>query len=203
MWHEVVLEREFFAALLSIDAEIAVRVRSGGCARCGGPLCVGHYERKPRGGRIAEAGASDLFSQRFSWCCGREGCRKRATPPSVRFLGRKVYLEGAILIACTIVPLIEQTAAAIREATGIAMRTIRRWQSWWWTVFAASALFAELRARAPNIDPVALPGAMFESFEGATPIERLERTTRFLAPLTTTSIDPIALIAGREPTRRR
>ena len=24
---------------------------------------------------------------RFSLCCGREGCRRRATPPSLRFLG--------------------------------------------------------------------------------------------------------------------
>lgn len=203
MWHDLVLDREFFAALLAVDAEIAALIRAGGCRRCGGPLCVGHYERKPRGGAIAEAGAADLFSQRFSWCCGREGCRKRATPPSVRFLGRKVYLEGAILIACTIVPLIEQTAAAIREATGIALRTIRRWQAWWEVVFAASALFVELRAHVPSIEAVALPGAMIASFEGATSLEKLERSMRFVAPLTTASIDPIALIAGGPPTRRR
>lgn len=196
MWHGIVLDREFFAALLAIDAEVAVRIRAGGCSRCGGPLCVGHYERKPRGGRIAEAGATDLFSQRFSWCCGREGCRKRATPPSVRFLGRKVYLEGAILIACVIVPLIEQRAAAIREATGIAWRTIRRWQAWWQSAFVASALFTELRARAPGIDPVMLPGAMIASFDGTTPIARLQQTMRFVAPITTTSIGPIAMIAG-------
>ena len=34
---------------------------------------------------------------RLSFCCDRDGCRKRTTPPSVRFLGRKVYL-GAIVI---------------------------------------------------------------------------------------------------------
>jgi hypothetical protein len=197
MWHDIVLDREFFAALLAIDAEIAVRIRAGGCPRCGGPLCVGHYERKPRGGRFAAAGTSELFSQRFSWCCGREGCRKRATPPSVRFLGRKVYLEGAILIACALVPLIEQTAAAIRDATGIAARTIRRWEAWWRSVFVASAIFTELRARAPSIDPAALPGAMIESFDGATPITRLEQTMRFVAPITTASIAPITMIAGR------
>jgi len=31
----------------------------------------------------------------LSFCCDRDGCRKRVTPPSVRFLGRKVYL-GAV-----------------------------------------------------------------------------------------------------------
>lgn len=185
MWHDVVLDREFFATLLAIDAEIALRVRQAGCRRCGGPLCVGHYERKPRGGRIAEAGASELFSQRYSWCCSR--CRKRTTPPSVRFLGRKVYLEGVILIACTLMPLIEQTAASVRRATGIAVRTVRRWQSWWQSVFVASALFAELRAHVPSIEAALLPGAMVGSFEGETLLAKLERLMCFLSPLTTTS----------------
>lgn len=197
MWHDVVLDREFFAALLAIDAEVAVRIQKAGCRRCEGPLWVGHYERKPRGGRIAEAGATELFSQRFSWCCGREGCRKRSTPPSVRFLGRKVYLEGAILIACTLVPLIEQTAAAMREATGIAARSIRRWLAWWQSVFVASSLFTQLRARVPNIAAAALPGAMIGSFDGTTPITRLEQTMRFLAPLTTTSAAAITRSEGR------
>jgi len=197
MWHEVVLNREFFALLLAIDAEIAMRVKAGRCCRCGGPLCVGHYARKPRGGKIAAAGASELCSQRFSWCCGREGCRKRATPPSVRFLGRKVYLEGAILIACTILPLIEQSARAIREATGLAARTIRRWEAWWQSVFVASALFTELRGRVPSIDAAELPCAMIESFEGATLLAKLERAMRFLAPLTTTSVAVIAHSGSR------
>ena len=122
----------------TIDAELAERLRAARCPRCGGPLCAGHYERKPRGGSVAGAGEGAEFRQRFSFCCGREGCRKRATPPSVRFLGRKVYVEVAILIACTIVPWIEQTRRAIREVTGIAARTVRRWQQWWRTVFVGS-----------------------------------------------------------------
>jgi hypothetical protein len=71
MWHDGVLGREFFAGLVAIDAEIAQRARAAACLRCGGPLHAGHYERKPRGGRFAEAGED--FSWRFSWCCGREG----------------------------------------------------------------------------------------------------------------------------------
>jgi hypothetical protein len=71
----------------------------------------------------------------------------------VRFLGRKVYVEGAIVIACVLVPLIEQRARAIREATGIAARTVRRWQTWWKTVFTASALWVEVRSRAQRAAP--------------------------------------------------
>ena len=183
MWHEVVLGREFFAALVAIDVEIAQRAREAACPRCGGPLHAGHYDRKPRGGRFAEAG--EEFSLRFSWCCGREGCRTRMTPPSVRFLGRKVYLEGAILIGCVLMPLLEQSAAVVRRATGIAARTLRRWHAWWQTVFVASALFTELRAHVPDVDVTALPSALIDSFDGATPRTRLEQTMRFLAPLTT------------------
>lgn len=196
MWHDVVLGREFFAALVAIDAEIARRAREAACPRCGGPLHVGHYERKPRGGRFAEAG--EEFSLRFSWCCGRKGCRKRTTPPSVRFLGRKVYLEGAILIACVLMPLLEQSAAVVRRATGIAARTLRRWHAWWQSVFVASALFTELRAHVPDVDVTALPSALIDSFDGATPRTRLEQTMRFLAPLTTRpALTAITELTGR------
>lgn len=202
MWHDVVLDREFFGFLLELDREIARRVQAARCPHCGGPLCAGHYERKPRGGRLAEAGAAELFARRFSYCCGREGCRKRATPPSVRFLGRRVYLEGAILLACTLVPLIEQTAAAVEAATGIALRTIRRWQSWWRTTFIASALCAELRARAPGVELVDLPRTMVELFDGASAIDKLVHAMKYLGPLTTRSA-AIAFSAGGGQARRR
>lgn len=95
------------------------------------------------------------------------------------------------MIACTLVPLLEQTAAAVREATGIAARTVRRWEAWWRTVFVASALYTELRARVPSIEAAALPGAMIDSFDGATSFAKLERSMRFLAPMTTTSVSSI------------
>jgi len=183
MWHDVRLGREFFARLLAIDAARAEETRVAGCGHCAGPLSVGHYERKPRGALFASAG--EAFSRRFSYCCTREGCRRRATPPSVRFLGRKVYLESAILLACALVPLIDDRARAIRIATGVAARTVRRWMTWWRTVFAASALWVELRSRAPSLDIGLVPGGMLAVFEGASVEGRLEAAMRFLSPLTT------------------
>jgi hypothetical protein len=183
MWHEVVLGREFFARLLAIDAAVASRTQAAGCGYCEGPLCVGHYERKPRGGLVAMAGEEDLFTLRFSYCCGREGCRRRVTPPSVRFLGRKVYVEGAVLIACA-VAAVDDRARAIRAATGVAARTVRRWHAWWRTVFASSALWVEVRSRAPTLEIATLPGGMLSLFEGATAEEKLVRAMQFLGPLT-------------------
>ncbi len=130
------LGQEFFASLLANDAARAEQTCVAGCGYCGGPLSVGHDERKPRGALFASAG--EEFTQRFSDCCSREGCRRRATPPSVRFLGPKGYLESAILVACALVVLIDDCARVIRIAIGVAARTVRRWMTWWRTVFAAS-----------------------------------------------------------------
>ena len=74
------------------------QVAAGRCLVCGGPLHRSDYARKPRGALMAAAG--EEFVTRFSLCCGRDGCRKRATPPSLRFLGRRAYL-GAVVIMAT------------------------------------------------------------------------------------------------------
>lgn len=49
------------------------------------------YDRKPRGG-------PEHWSERHSFCCDQDGCRRRHTPPSVRFLGRKVYVGFVVVL---------------------------------------------------------------------------------------------------------
>ena len=51
--------------------------------------------RKPRG-RPLGLGPEDDW--RLSFCCAVDGCRTRATPPSLRFLGRKVYLATIVVL---------------------------------------------------------------------------------------------------------
>jgi len=94
MFDPIEFGREFFEKLTVVDATIAARVAASACSRCGGPLHVGNYLRKPRGGLLAAAGED--FALRFSLCCGREGCRRRTTPPSVRFLGRHPFRQAAL-----------------------------------------------------------------------------------------------------------
>ena len=79
MFDEIELGSEFFERLVAIDAKITARVAAAGCRFCGGRLHRGDYDRKPRGGTIAVA--AEAFTRRFSLCCGRDGCRRRATPP--------------------------------------------------------------------------------------------------------------------------
>jgi len=141
---DLVLDEEFFASLTRLDAEIARQVALGGCRRCGGRLHQANYQRKPRGGLLAEAG--EAFTIRHSLCCGAEGCRRRSLPPSLRFLGRRVYLEVVVLLAC----MVAQLVSTIREAcaaTGVPSWTLRRWRRWWRETFVHTPQWAELRAR--------------------------------------------------------
>jgi hypothetical protein len=120
---EVDLGREFFTLLEQHDEREVQRVAAEGCPRCDGPLHRGDYDRKPRRALIAPAGAA--FVVRFSLCCGREGCRKRAMPPSRRFLGRRVYL-GAVVIVASVVARALGVSAESGRVTGVPVRTQQR-----------------------------------------------------------------------------
>jgi hypothetical protein len=185
MWHGLRPAVEFLKALEASDAETVERVRSGGCAHCDGPLYRSDYWRKPRGGLLVPI--VEPLWLRFSLCCGREGCRKRTTPPSIRFLGRRVYLEVAVLLA-GVIALAVRRARQLREQTGIPARTIERWGSWWRTTFTKTAPFIEANARAVGVLVVErLPESLLALFEGTTPSSILMKTMRWLSPLTTSS----------------
>ena len=62
---------------------------------CGGRLHAANYLWQTTQHYPAQLPEQECL--RLSFCCDRDGCRKRATPPSVRFLGPKVYL-GIIVI---------------------------------------------------------------------------------------------------------
>ena len=85
-----------WAFLKQVDAAEARVCRSAGCPRCGGVLHSATYPRKPHG--LAASLRHD--ARRFSFCCA--ACRRRVTPPSSRFFGRRfrvaplVYLLGVI-----------------------------------------------------------------------------------------------------------
>jgi hypothetical protein len=184
MFDEIELGREFFEGLTAIDAAILARAECEACRFCGGPLHRGDYARKPRGGLVAMA--AEAFARRFSLCCGREGCRRRATPPSVRFLGRRVYV-GAIVIVASVVALAQKSASATTRTTGVPARTTRRWLRWWRGPFVATAVFVELAGRlVPAVDRRSLPTSILErlSADAAT---RVQRMLGWLAPLTTTA----------------
>jgi len=204
MVHESRLSEEFFSQLTVLDAEISRRVAAAGCPRCGGPLHQAHYQRKPRGGVFAAAG--EAFSLRHSLCCGREGCRKRTLPPSVRFLGRRVYLEAVVLLASVAVQIATATLRAVCVATGVPGRTLRRWSGWWRDTFPASWTWIKLRARfaPPPPDEAQFPhslvarlGSELESGRVPSTVSRVcVLAARCLAAATTSSVADVSRFVG-------
>jgi hypothetical protein len=184
MVDEFRLDREVYARLEMADVEIAAAVAQGGCRWCGGPLHRADYERKPRGGLVAPV--AEEWKLRIGLCCGRRGCRRRATPPSVRFLGRRVYV-GAVVIIASVVALALRGRALAAE-TGVPARTARRWSAWWRAGFPSTSLFAVIAGRiVPALRRAELPRSLLERFLGA-PTVRMERLLAVVAPLTTTSV---------------
>jgi len=85
-----------FVILARIDFDLAEETRKKGCPYCGGPLHHAGYLRKPRFHKELDP----VFRRRHSLCCGREGCRRRVLPPSLIYLGRRVYL-GVLVVLLT------------------------------------------------------------------------------------------------------
>ena len=84
MLQKLLGDTSFHRLLQRIDEDVAEGVRSKGCRHCGAALHSARYERKPRGG------PSELppkYERRASFCCAAAGCRKRETPPALRFWG--------------------------------------------------------------------------------------------------------------------
>jgi hypothetical protein len=107
-------------------------------------------------------------------------------PPSVRFLGRRVYL-GAVVILATAVAFAAATAAAVTRSTGVPARTTRRWLRWWRGPFTASAPFLELSARlVPAPERQRIPLSLLERLADEHPAA-VAKLLAWLAPITTTS----------------
>lgn len=198
MLHLERLAGEFFARLEKLDQMIAAAVAAARCRHCDGPLHQGNYLRKPRGGLIAVAG--EAFTLRHSLCCGREGCRRRALPPSLRFLGRRVYLE-AVVVAASVFAQVMATVRAAVSTTGVPRRTLRRWGTWWSDIFPRLPTWVELRARLvpPPPDEAELPRSLVERLgvdlrrrdsSGKEPAaaDVMLLLARCLAPATTSSV---------------
>jgi hypothetical protein len=183
MFGEIELGREFFLVLEQRDEEITRRVAAARCGACGGPLHRADYERKPRGGLIAAAGEKVVV--RFSLCCGREGCRKRSTPPSLRFLGRRVYLGVVVIVASLVAQAF--AAAGAKQATGVPVRTMRRWLGWWRGPFISTEVFVAVRARLVGVVVAELPASIVERLGSSLPLQ-VDRMLEWLAPLTTGSV---------------
>ena len=95
MYAALLGERRFYGLLLRVDEDLAAQARAAGCRVCGQMVHAGNFRRKARG---VPHGLESDYAWRLSFCCARRECRKRVTPPSMRFLGRKVYLGAVVML---------------------------------------------------------------------------------------------------------
>ena len=136
-------DARFWMLLFRIDEDPARETREGRCPFCGEVLHGASWKRKPRGADLPNG-----QSLRFSFCCSGDRCRRRVTPPSLRFLGRKVFV-GVMVILVTALRQ-GPTPSGLRKLEGllgISRRTIARWQKWWEEIFPASGFWKDLKDR--------------------------------------------------------
>lgn len=167
--------------LLQFDEDLAREVRQKRCPDCGGVLHAAPYPRKPRG---TVGPLSPEYCLRLSFCCAVEGCRHRATPPSLRFLGPKVYWAAVVVLIsamrCGPTPTRMQL---LKELVGVSRQTVRRWTVWWQQVLPESPFWRiACAAFRSSVQRGELPQWLLEQFEGCEE-ERLLALLRFLAPL--------------------
>lgn len=127
MSHKFLFKSTFHTLLIAIDRELAEDVRQQGC-HCGGRLHQANYPRSPFG---LPAKFRHAYDERFSLCC--DNCRKRTTPASVRFFGRRWYPAPLLLLISALMTSISDTRLEqVKRHFGISVSesTWKRWRRW-------------------------------------------------------------------------
>jgi hypothetical protein len=180
--HAILQDRNFHLLLERADAERAAEVQADGCG-CGGRLHSARYPRKPRGEPRAGSGTAAI--KRHSFCCA--DCRRRCTPMSVRFLGRRVYWGALVVLATALAHgFTDRRLTQLKGLLGVPARTLTRWRDWWLTDFILTPLWIGQQGRfIPPPDPARLPASLLEQFAAPDEPSRQLAALTFIAPLST------------------
>jgi hypothetical protein len=192
MYHASPFNATFWAFLFTVDQDLAESARHQGCT-CAGRLHRADYPRKPRGSPDTPPAT---YKTRFSFCCNRDECRKRTTTPSLRFLGRKIYL-GAFVVLISAMRH-GPTPRRVRELAalfGVDRRTIVRWDDFWRQHFPQSHFWKTSGARVILLADVAtLPLSLLNAFHiscgDCHDCVNWGRLLGFLSPITTATGPP-------------
>lgn len=175
-----VIEQELFWILRLIDAQIAAQAQAAGCPYCGSVLHRADYPRKPRGVEALPA----QCERRYSFCCAE--CRRRTTPGSVCFLGRKVYWGALVVVVCVLRAQgekLERVAGRLR----VNLSTLRRWVRWWGDTVIRSGWWKAAKAHfMPPIEEGSFISRLYDRFQARAASVRTALTNllRFVSPLT-------------------
>jgi hypothetical protein len=182
MSHTLFWDVKFHLLLESIDQELADQAQKAGCPECGHTLHQANYPRSPLG---VPRQFRNHYEMRLSFCC--EDCRKRMTPFSVRFLGRRWYPGFIFLLICAFMRgiteyLMDKMQRLFRVSTSES--SWKRWRRWWKGTFVRTCFWKHAQGRVPHLRETQrfLPRALLGAFEGSFE-EKMVSCLRFLLPL--------------------
>jgi len=165
---------EFVKVLYRYDRRKGKQTKEKGCPLCKGRLHDAHYQRKPRGivGHLDEK-----FKRCFCYCCAK--CRHRVWPPSLRFLGAKVYFGFVVLLRAADQL---QLKAPLRKAIAplaVCHQTAARWRTWWQEQVPKTSFWCDkVAVLMPPIEPTEMPDPLVSRFD-----VRVGKMLHFIAPL--------------------
>ncbi len=132
-----------FEFIQRIDEDTESRARLEPCGFCGDRLHRADFLRKPRAPGIDLA---EDFCRRPSFCCRRDGCRRRQTPALLRFLGRRVYVSVVVVLVTAMTQgASPKRLCELQSELGIPPQTVRRWQHYWQVIFSRQRGWQYLR----------------------------------------------------------
>lgn len=187
MCHPLLANASFWRHLQRLDEHEAAQARSAGCPHCHGVLHGARYPRKVFG--IPRALLGEGYGSRLSFCCSREGCRRRTTPASVRFFGRRSYPGAVVLLLCALThDLSRRRRARLGARLGVSERTLERWRRWWRSTLPATPWWRAARARfVPPPEEPALPASLLACFGVPGNADALIAALHFLTPCSLSS----------------
>lgn len=179
MLRRILADPALVAMLCQVDRDLAEQARRAGCRFCGEVLHSARYPRKPRAPFAVPADSC----WRLSLCCAAEGCRRRTTPCSVLFLGRRVYLGVVVVLVTAMVSGISgRRLRELRRELEVDRRTLERWRTWWREFFPGTRFWQEQRARfMPPPQESAFPASLVARF--AATRDGVRDLLRWLSPL--------------------
>lgn len=128
----------------------------------------------------------EYYQSRRSLCCGQ--CRRRTTPQSVRFFGRRWYVTPVFLLINALKSgWSERRCAQVKRHFGVLMskRTWRRWRLWWIECFELTDFWKQAKGLIPISNLLGpFPRGLFNMYLSTPWIDRFVSLVQFFAPIT-------------------
>jgi hypothetical protein len=181
--YKLIFDDKFHGILFKIDQELAQEAEDSDCPYCDHQLHHADYPRSPNG---IPANQRHHYESRFSFCCSK--CRKRITPETVRFFGRRWYPAAAFLLVCILqLGITDKRIEQIKRHLGIRVNklTWERWRLWWQDAFELTLFWKQAKGNLATqpVSSFLIARSILRIFSGSLSI-KLVRLLQFLSPLT-------------------